>query len=130
MKYYFDASNQQVFAYETEEIARKFNANFYDLSEISENQINEVLQISDSKDHMNEIVTFNKMHVDNEILRATDALIHLNDAVELGMATNEEKEQRTALMKYRVLLKRVSMQSEWPLNPVWPECPEFFKPKE
>ncbi|PTA84185.1 phage tail protein, partial [Kluyvera sp. Nf5] len=40
----------------------------------------------------------------------------LQDAVELGIASDEEVETLTALKKYRVLVNRVD-----PAAPVWPE---------
>lgn len=66
----------------------------------------------------------------SETRRTSDAIAILDDAIELEMSTDEEIAQHKELRKYRLMLSRVQNQQEWPLNPVWPECPEFFKPKE
>ena len=66
----------------------------------------------------------------SETRRTSDAIAILDDAIEFEMATDEEMIQHKELRKYRLGLSRVPNQETWPLNPVWPECPEFFKPKE
>lgn len=50
---------------------------------------------------------------------AATAIAPLQDAIDLGMATNEETELWLAWKKYRVLLNRVDTS-----KPVWPETPE------
>ncbi|MGK0705572.1 tail fiber assembly protein [Yokenella regensburgei] len=49
---------------------------------------------------------------------ANDQIAPLQDAVDLDMATDEEKQQLADWKKYRVLLSRVDCS-----NPVWPEIP-------
>lgn len=66
----------------------------------------------------------------SETRRTNDAIEVLNDAIEFEKATDEEVAQHKSLRKYRLDLSRVPNQETWPLNPTWPECPEFFKPKE
>lgn len=66
----------------------------------------------------------------SETRRTSDAIAILDDAIEFEMATDEEMIQHKELRKYRLGLSRVLNQETWPLNPVWPECPEFFKTKE
>lgn len=66
----------------------------------------------------------------SETRRTNDAIEVLNDAIEFEEATDEEVAQHKSLRKYRLDLSRVPNQETWPLNPVWPTCPEFFKPKE
>lgn len=61
-----------------------------------------------------------------EAKRAADAIEILDDAIEFEMATDEEVAQHKELRKYRLLLSRVPSQADYPLNPAWPECPEFF----
>ena len=63
----------------------------------------------------------------SETRRTNDTIKLLDDAIEFDMATEEEIAQHKELRKYRLLLSRVSSQEEYPLNPIWPECPEFFK---
>ena len=52
------------------------------------------------------------------VSRANDQIAWLTDAVELGMASEEEAAQLVLWKKYRVLLSRVD-----PAAPVWPEFP-------
>lgn len=50
---------------------------------------------------------------------ASAAIAPLQDAVDLGIATNDELEQLTAWKKYRVLLTRVdTAKPDWPTPPV------------
>lgn len=53
--------------------------------------------------------------------RATDTINTLQDAVDLDMATDEEKSQLTAWRKYRVLLTRVDTSKVPDIN--WPQAP-------
>lgn len=72
----------------------------------------------------------NTAFLSSETRRANDAIEVLNDAIEFEEATDEEVAQHKSLRKYRLDLSRVPNQGTWPLNPVWPTRPEFFKPKE
>lgn len=53
--------------------------------------------------------------------QASDCMAPLQDAVDLDMATEEEREQLLAWKKYRVLLNRVDTSTapdiEWPVSP-------------
>ena len=69
----------------------------------------------------------NTAFLSSETRRTNDAIEVLNDAIEFEEATDEEVAQHKSLRKYRLDLSRVPNQNEWPLNPVWPSCPEFFK---
>jgi hypothetical protein len=55
------------------------------------------------------------------IIQASNAIAPLQDAVELGMATKEEKAQLTAWKTCRVLANRIRPEDaqniEWPLTP-------------
>lgn len=51
---------------------------------------------------------------------ANNKITPLQDAVDLDMATDDEKQQLTGWKKYRVLLSRVDCN-----KPVWPEQPEM-----
>lgn len=57
----------------------------------------------------------------NLISEANQAISILQDAVDLDMATDEEKEQLTAWKKYRVLLSRIDVSAteveDWPIPP-------------
>lgn len=63
----------------------------------------------------------------SETRRVNDAITPLDDAIEFEMAADEEIVQHKELRKYRLLLSRVPNQAEYPLNPIFPDCPEFFK---
>ncbi|EHM1184890.1 tail fiber assembly protein, partial [Salmonella enterica subsp. enterica serovar Lattenkamp] len=49
---------------------------------------------------------------------ASEKIAPLQDAVDLGLATDEEKNQLAEWKKYRVLVNRVDTS-----NPDWPEQP-------
>ncbi|EGU6277766.1 tail fiber assembly protein, partial [Salmonella enterica] len=49
---------------------------------------------------------------------ASGKIAPLQDAVDLGLATDEEKSQLAEWKKYRVLVNRVDTSS-----PIWPEIP-------
>lgn len=53
---------------------------------------------------------------------ATDVIIPLQDAVDLEMATEEEKQKLTAWKKYRLLLNRVDTSTAPEID--WPKKPE------
>ncbi|HGV9229832.1 TPA: tail fiber assembly protein [Providencia rettgeri] len=55
------------------------------------------------------------------LAEANNAIAPLQDAVDLSMATDEEKAQLTAWKKYRVLLNRVGTSTESDIE--WPEKP-------
>lgn len=55
------------------------------------------------------------------LTEAATAIAPLQDAVDLGMATDEEVERMTAWKKYRVLLNRVDTVNAPDI--VWPELP-------
>lgn len=55
------------------------------------------------------------------LAEANSAIAPLQDAVDLGMATDEEKAQLTAWKKYRVLLNRVDTSTAQDI--AWPEKP-------
>lgn len=84
-----------------------------------------------TQDEINHQIEFeSRVFLSSEMRRVNDAITVLDDAIEFEIATHEEIVQQKELRKYRLMLSRVQNQQEWQLNPVWPECPEFFKPKE
>lgn len=69
----------------------------------------------------------NTAFLSSETRRTNDAIEVLDDAIEFEEATTEEIARHKSLRKYRLDLSRVQNQEMWPLNPIWPECPDFFK---
>ena len=69
-----------------------------------------------------------KLLVDNKVKtltqEATAKIQILNDAYELGIATDKEKTKLTEWKTYRVLLSRVSEQETYPLTVEYPIKPE------
>jgi hypothetical protein len=69
-----------------------------------------------------------KLLVDNKVKtltqEATAKIQILNDAYELGIATDKEKTKLTEWKTYRVLLSRVSEQETYPLTVEYPVKPE------
>ena len=55
---------------------------------------------------------------------ATRAIAPLQDAVDLGMATEAEEAALLEWKKYRVLLNRVEQQEGYPSSVEWPAMPE------
>ncbi|HEF8772492.1 TPA: tail fiber assembly protein [Providencia stuartii] len=55
------------------------------------------------------------------LAEANNAIAPLQDAVDLGMAIDEEEAQLTAWKKYRVLLNRIDISTAPEIN--WPEKP-------
>jgi len=56
---------------------------------------------------------------------ATERIAVLQDAVDLGMATEDEREALTAWRRYRLLLSRVDVRA-----PEWPASPDMAKAAE
>lgn len=69
----------------------------------------------------------NNAFLSSETRRVNDAIAPLDDAIEFGMATEDEIYRHKELRKYRILLSRVPNQEGWPLEVTWPDKPEFFK---
>ncbi|MDF0606614.1 tail fiber assembly protein [Neisseriaceae bacterium TC5R-5] len=65
--------------------------------------------------------------VESELARrravADAAITPLQDAVDLGMATEQELQFLQSWKRYRVELSRVPQQAEYPQNVIWPEIP-------
>lgn len=55
---------------------------------------------------------------------AGERIAPLEDAVELGLATDEESAALVAWKRYRVELRRVEEQPRYPLEVVWPSEPK------
>jgi len=55
---------------------------------------------------------------------ATETIAPLQDAVDLGIATDDETTSLTAWKNYRVLVNRVTTQSGYPKDIDWPVQPE------
>jgi len=149
--YYYSASTNSFYPISMREDYEKAGTLPNDLIKVDDDVFNEFSQnkegfyrSSDEKSHpvWVEIPPISQEEIDaqkeiesiaflsSETRRTSDAIEVLNDAIEFELATNEEMAQHKELRKYRLMLSRVQNQQEWPLNPIWPECPEFFKTKE
>ncbi|MEY0950248.1 tail fiber assembly protein [Providencia manganoxydans] len=77
--------------------------------------------------HLNPPISKEQLIVEAEqqkqslLAEANNAIAPLQDAVDLGMAIDEEEAQLTAWKKYRVLLNRVDISTAPEIN--WPEKP-------
>lgn len=69
----------------------------------------------------------NIMFLASESERSEVAIKKLQRVIDRNIATEEEAQKFDELEIYSIKLMRVPNQNEWPLNPEWPECPEFFK---
>ncbi len=62
--------------------------------------------------------------VEELILLATSKIAPLQDAVDLGIATDAETASLIAWKTFRVLVNRVTSQTGYPKNIDWPQTPE------
>lgn len=116
MKYYKDKNNE-VHAYESDGSQDAFITD--DLTLISEQEALAITNPPPSKEQLIAEAEYQKQALLNE---ATAAIAPLQDAVDLGIATDEEREQLREWKEYRVLLSRVDISSASDIN--WPEKPE------
>lgn len=146
MKHYTNKNTLEVFGYDTEECARDYNDDYENLVLMSDELFeqykskplggawslsgwvidHELAQVELYKQKETENTAF----VSSENQRVNIAIAPLDDAIEFGVATEDEIHKHTELRKYRLLLSRVANQENWPLDPIWPTCPEFFRSKE
>ncbi|EFM3971977.1 tail fiber assembly protein [Escherichia coli] len=67
-----------------------------------------------------ELIAVAEGHKSSLMLQANNTIAPLQDAVDLGMATNEESQLLIDWKKYRVLLMRVdTAKPVWPIPPGW-----------
>lgn len=59
-----------------------------------------------------------------DIAKARTRIAPLQDAVDLGVATEEEDAKLLAWKRYRVALNRIDQQSGYPSDVIWPERPD------
>lgn len=111
MKYYIDDANI-IYAYEDDGSQDELIG---DKKEITEDEVNSILNRPPSQEELIEQAEANKLQ-----LRAiADAEIAWRqDAVDVGIATTEETAALSDWKKYRVLLMRVdTARPEWPTPP-------------
>ncbi|HEM7185948.1 TPA: tail fiber assembly protein [Providencia rettgeri] len=116
MKYYIDINNT-VFAYSAD--GSQDNLISDALIEITEKKALEIANPPPSKQQLIAEAEYQKQALLNE---ATAAIAPLQDAVDLGIATDEEREQVKKWKNYRVLINRVDTSIAPNIN--WPEKPE------
>ncbi|MCL0015443.1 MULTISPECIES: tail fiber assembly protein [unclassified Providencia] len=116
MKYYKDKNNE-VYAYESDGSQDAFITD--DLTLISEQEALAITNPPPSKEQLIAEAEYQKQALLNE---ATAAIAPLQDAVDLGIATDEEREQLREWKESRVLLSRVDISSASDI--IWPEKPE------
>ncbi|EMF4351976.1 MULTISPECIES: tail fiber assembly protein [Providencia] len=113
MKYYIDINNT-VFAYSAD--GSQDNLISDALIEITEKKALEIANPPPSKQQLIAEAEYQKQALLNE---ATAAIAPLQDAVDLGIATDEEREQLRAWKEYRVEVNRVDVGLGASVN--WPE---------
>lgn len=116
MKYYIDINNI-VFAYSAD--GSQDNLISDALIEITEKKALEIANPPPSKQQLIAEAEYQKQVLLNE---ATAAIAPLQDAVDLGIATDEERAQVKKWKNYRVLINRVDTSIAPNIN--WPEKPE------
>ncbi len=118
MKYYIDPHNA-IFAYAADGSQNELiNDN---LKAISEKEALAIAQPKQSKAQLIADAEYQKQALLNE---ATTAIAPLQDAVDLGIAIDEEREQLIKWKEYRVLLSRIDISTapdiDWPKSEVYP----------
>lgn len=123
MNYYRDTRTNDIYAYSKTESAETLHDDFSQLIQLTDEEVEtfKSQNIDDQK------TAENQEFLSLETRRASNAITVLDDAIEFEIATDEEIAQHKLLRKYRLDLSRVPNQQEWPLDPTWPECPDFFK---
>ncbi|EMM9642004.1 tail fiber assembly protein [Providencia rettgeri] len=116
MKYYKDKNNE-VYAYESDGSQDAFITD--DLTLISEQ---EALAITNPPPSKEQLIAEAEQQKQSLLAEANNSIAPLQDAVDLGMATDEEKAQLTAWKTYRVLLNRVDTSTAPDID--WPQKPE------
>ncbi len=112
MKYYKDKNNE-VYAYESDGSQDEFITD--DLTLISEQEALAITNPLPSKEQLIAEAEYQKQALLNE---ATAAIAPLQDAVDLGIATDAEREQLKAWKEYRVEVNRVNVRLGMSIN--WP----------
>ncbi|WP_272658399.1 tail fiber assembly protein [Providencia sp. PROV148] len=110
MKYYIDINNT-VFAYSAD--GSQDNLISDALIEITEKKALEIANPPPSKQQLIAEAEYQKQALLNE---ATAAIAPLQDAVDLGIATDEEREQLRAWKEYRVEVNRVDIGLGFSIN--------------
>lgn len=134
MIYYINKKTLDVYVYDSKENAEKLNSDFINLIECDKPidsqyrifnfddmkwEIDVVAQNEDEKKH-------NIAFLNYEEDRTEDAITKLKRVVDRNIATEEELKRFDTLEIYSIQLMRVPNQETWPLNPVFPTCPDFF----
>ncbi|EKH6495420.1 tail fiber assembly protein [Providencia rettgeri] len=89
------------------------------MKKMTEKEVNAYLNPPVSKE---QLISEAEQKKQSLLVEANNAIAPLQDAVDLGMATDEEKSQLTAWKTYRVLLNRVDTSLAPDID--WPEKPE------
>ena len=80
--------------------------------------------VTDAAAQLSAVTSAANAEIENLLTTATNKISPLQDAVDLGIATETEKASLTAWKIYRVLVNRVPTQSGYPTTIDWPPVPE------
>ncbi|WP_442959389.1 tail fiber assembly protein [Providencia sp. PROV259] len=89
------------------------------MKKMTEKEVNAYLNPPISKE---QLLAESEQKKQSLLAEANNGIAPLQDAVDLGMATGEEKTQLTAWKTYRVLLNRIDTSLAPDID--WPEKPE------
>lgn len=127
MKYYINSITQQIFAYNTEEEAKEFNENFNELVEISESEVDQIIELKNVDQKIEQKKAENIAFLSSETER-TEAEIKVYERMrDHGRADADDLAMLEVLEDYSVDLKKTIKQKGWPLEVDWPECSSLFK---
>lgn len=116
MKYYKDKANN-IYAYESDSSQDEFIND--ELVRVSEQ---EAIKIANPPLSKEQLITEAEIQKQSLLGAANIVIAPLQDAIDLDMATDEEKAQLIEWKKYRVLLNRVDTSTAPDIE--WPEKPE------
>ncbi|MGL4675904.1 MAG: hypothetical protein ACRCXK_13695 [Wohlfahrtiimonas sp.] len=125
MKYYIHNITQQIFAHNTEEEAKEFNEQFTELVEISESEVDKIIELKNADQKTEQQKAENIAFLRFETER-TEAEIKVYERMhDRGRADANDLKMLEALEEYSIDLKKVTKQKDWPLEVEWPVEPKF-----
>jgi len=80
--------------------------------------------VTDEDAQLSAITSAASAEIEKLLITATNKISPLQDAVDLGIATETENTSLTAWKTYRVLVNRVTSQAGYPTEIDWPPMPE------
>lgn len=123
MKYYIDRSRDELFAYESDGSQDTFINPDLELLDDSGLAEFRAAQAAANAPTLEEILIAANAQRDSLLAKAALRIAPLQDAVDLGDATDDEMLSLKLWKRYRISVNRVSEQDRFPGKVQWPESP-------